>query len=213
MRSRRGTRREYNHSIRGSTNAGNACFRPVALVQVQCDSCYCMVCCSMTQRLPTPPTIMLDRACRVCCNHFLRRVLGYTSDAITTPATRDLRNSVAAWRKARFRSLVLNLGPHLASGMFGTPHSKAQMNSKQFYSYGMKRSLNQEFCNFAHCVSVNGLVVSGAWSGRSGLEHAQTQTEQGLLRTLNIRSQPCQARKFALISIVHNIRDSMNIFV
>jgi hypothetical protein len=77
----------------------------------------------------------------------------------------------------------------------------------------MKRSLNQEFCNFAHCVSVNGLVVSGAWLERSGLKHAQTQTEQGLLRTLNLRSKPCQNHEFALIATAHNILDSMNLFV
>jgi hypothetical protein len=92
--------------------------------------------------------------------------------------------------------------------MFGTPHSKGQMNSKQFHAHGMKMSLNQEFCNFAHCVSVNGLVVSGAWSEKSGLKHAQTHTEQGLLRTLNIRAKPCRNHEFAFISTAHNIFDS-----
>jgi hypothetical protein len=64
----------------------------------------------MPQRLPAPPRIMLDRARRVCCNLFLRSMLGSTSDTIAIPATRDLRNHVAARRKAWFRSLVLNLG-------------------------------------------------------------------------------------------------------
>jgi hypothetical protein len=95
--------------------------------------------------------------------------------------------------------------------MFGTPHSKGQMNSKQFHAHGMKWSLNQEFCNFAHCVSVNGLVVPGAWSEKSGLKHAQTHTEQGLLRTLNIRSKPCPNHEFVFISTAHNQLDSIDI--
>ena len=83
-----------------------------------------------------------------------------------------------------------------------------QIRCKQFYSQGMNKSLNQDLSHFARSVSVNGLVVPGAWSEKSGLKHAQTHTEQGLLRTLNIRAKPCRNHEFAFTSTAHNILDS-----
>jgi hypothetical protein len=85
---------------------------------------------------------------------------------------------------------------HLASGLFRTFHGNAKFESKQLRSHGMSMSLSKDIFNLALSVSVVpalfGVVFSGASSGRCGLKHAQTHSEQGVLRSVNIRTGALQ---------------------